>query len=61
MVSPGCLVSMATATSAVVSEPDTGSAFSSTRNTRSASPSKASPMSAPWARTASFSATRFSG
>ena len=54
MVSPGCLVSMEAATSAVVSEPDTGSAFSSTRKTRSASPSKARPMSAPCSSTACF-------
>src|SRR3984957_7904806 len=61
MVSPGCLASMEAATSAVVSEPETGSAFSSTRNTRSASPSKASPMSAPCSSTAAFRSTRFSG
>ena len=61
MVSPGCFVSMEAATSAVVSEPDTGCAFSSTRKTRSASPSKANPMSAPCSSTAALSATRFSG
>src|SRR2546426_628299 len=38
---------MACATRAVTSDPDTPSARSSTRNTRSASPSKARPMSAP--------------
>ena len=51
---------MARATRAVVSEPDTGCANSSTRNTRSASPSKARPTSACEAITAVLRSRRFS-
>ena len=43
----GCRSRIALATIAVVVEPETGSPRSSTRNTRSASPSNARPMSAP--------------
>ena len=44
----------------VVIEPDRGWAWSSTRKTRSASPSKASPMSAPASRTDRWRSFRFS-
>src|SRR2546428_32623 len=47
-VSPGCLARIPLATIEVVSEPDSGSPRSSTRKTRSASPSKAGPTSAAW-------------
>ncbi len=47
MVAPGCLASIAAATSAVVVDPDTGFPRSSTRKQRSASPSNARPTSAP--------------
>src|SRR5207237_686601 len=49
---PGCFSSMERATSAVMSDPLTPSARSSTKNTRSASPSNARPMSAPCSCTA---------
>ena len=44
---PGCFARMPTASSAVVVEPDSPRPCSSTRNTRSASPSNARPTSAP--------------
>ena len=46
-VEPGCRASSRTATSAVTADGDTGSPCSSMTKQRSASPSKASPMSAP--------------
>ena len=46
---------------AVVVDPERGSPRSSTRNTRSASPSKASPTSAPTSRTRACRSRRFSG
>ena len=61
MVAPGSFSRMARATSAVTSDPLTPSACSSTRNTRSASPSKASPTSAWFSITARFRSTWFSG
>ena len=47
IVAPGCFSRTPAATMAVVVEPEIGAPVSSTRNTRSASPSKASPTSAP--------------
>ena len=61
MVEPGDFSSSDAATRAVVSDPETVAACSSTRKTRSASPSKASPMSAPRASTAAFRSARFAG
>ena len=58
---PGFFLSMTSATIAVVNEPDTSCPLSSTRNTRSASPSNARPTSAPVARTRACRSTRFSG
>ena len=52
---------MPPATIAVVIEPETSSPWSSTRNTRSASPSKARPTSAPASSTRAWRSTRFSG
>ena len=46
---------------AVVVDPERGWAWSSTRNTRSASPSKASPTSAPTSSTRAWRSLRFSG
>ena len=50
IVAPGCFASMPAASMAVVVEPDRPRPCSSTRNTRSASPSKARPTSAPTLR-----------
>ena len=61
MVAPGSRASISSATIAVVSEPDRSWAFSSTRKTRSASPSKARPTSAPVARTRAWRSRWFSG
>ena len=61
ILAPGSARSIETATIAVSSEPLTSSACSSTRNTRSASPSKASPTSAPCSSTAAFRSFWFSG
>src|SRR5207244_1918423 len=58
---PGCFSSIAFATRAVVSEPETGWARSSTRNTRSASPSNARPTSARRSSTRACRSFRFSG
>ena len=52
IVAPGCLASSRTATSAVIAEGETISPRSSTTKQRSASPSKARPMSAPCSTTA---------
>ena len=60
-VSPGWWARMPLATIEVVREPDSGSARSSTRKTRSASPSKARPMSARFSRMAAWRSRRFSG
>ena len=59
-VAPGSFSSTCSATSAVVSEPETPAALASTRNTRSASPSKAKPISAPTSSTRAFRSARFS-
>ena len=53
--SPGYFSSIALATMAVVVDPLTGSALSSTKKHRSASPSKAKPTSAPVSRTRALS------
>ena len=60
-VLPGAFASSRTATSAVIALGLTGSPRSSTTKQRSASPSKASPMSAPSATTAFCRSTRFAG
>jgi hypothetical protein len=61
MVAPGSRSHMSRATSAPTRLEGTAAPRSSTRNTRSASPSKASPTSAPSATTLACSALRFSG
>ena len=61
IVVPWPLASSRTATSAVIADGLTGSPRSSTTNTRSASPSNASPMSAPCSRTAACRSTRLAG
>ncbi|SLH33709.1 Uncharacterised protein [Mycobacteroides abscessus subsp. abscessus] len=61
MVAPGSSASSRSATSAVIAEGETGSPFSSTTKQRSASPSKARPMSAPDSRTSFCRSTRFFG
>ena len=61
ILAPGSRSSIAIATSAVSSEPLTSWARSSTRNTRSASPSNASPTSAPCSSTAAFRSCWFVG
>ena len=58
---PGDFASSRTATIAVTALGLTGSPRSSTTKQRSASPSKASPMSAPSATTAFCRSTRFAG
>ena len=60
-VPPGSLASSRTATSAVTALGLTGSPRSSTTKQRSASPSKASPMSAPTSRTLACRSTMFFG
>ena len=61
IVVPGSLASSRTATSAVTADGLTGSPCSSTTKHRSASPSKARPMSAPCCRTAAWRSTRLAG
>ncbi len=61
IVVPTPRASSRTATRAVTADGLTGSPRSSTTNTRSASPSKASPMSAPCAGTAACRSTRLAG
>ena len=61
IVAPGFFSRIPAATIAVVVEPDSGSPVSSTRNTRSASPSKARPTSAPTSTTRAWRSRRFSG
>ncbi len=60
-VAPGSRASSRSATNAVMVDGDTHSPRSSTTKQRSASPSKASPMSAPVARTAACRSRRFAG
>ena len=61
MVAPGFRWSIDLATRAAINDGLTGSARSSTKNTRSASPSNAIPRSAPCSRTARMRSCRFSG
>ena len=61
MIAPGYRSSMPFATNAVTSDPLTPFACSSIRNTRSASPSNASPRSAPNSVTVRFTSDWFSG
>ena len=61
IVAPGSFSSTPTATIAVVVEPESRSPCSSTRNTRSASPSNARPMSAPISSTRARRSRWFSG
>ena len=61
MLAPGSRLGIDLATSAVTIEPLTSCPRSSIRNTRSASPSNASPMSAPCCRTAARRSRWFSG
>jgi hypothetical protein len=60
-LAPGDLASSRTATNAVIALGLTGSPRSSTTKQRSASPSKASPMSAPSATTRFCRSTRLAG
>ncbi len=61
MVAPGSRSSTTAATMAVVVDPDRPTPCSSTTKTRSASPSKANPMSAPAATTLARRSAWFSG
>src|ERR1041385_1602154 len=58
---PGSFSSTSSASSAVVKSPGTNSPESSTKKQRSASPSKATPRSAPSSRTVRTMNSRFSG
>ena len=61
MPAPGCRASSRVAMSAVMADGGTTAPFASTRKHRSASPSKASPASAPCSTTARCRSTRFAG